>query len=165
MYIQLNKWFMCLEKVTLINKDECGDVDISEETAKSVNYKSLFHSSQKPTLELAARTFIQSQYLKALAASLRVGFCDEWKRGFRIQYYYCRILDSVNLVPISSDFVLHLFQYSFIWFFAMKVFWLFMFLLLPKNIWPVLVRQQIHCRLNKKLGCKFVGRQFVSCDI
>ncbi len=31
--------------------------------------------------KLAARTFIQSQYLKALAASLRVHFCDEWKRG------------------------------------------------------------------------------------
>ncbi len=28
-------------------------------------------------------TFIQSQYLKALAASLRVGFCDEWKRGLK----------------------------------------------------------------------------------
>ncbi len=42
--------------------------------------KALFHSSQKPTRKLAARTFIQSQYLKALAASLRVGFCDEWKR-------------------------------------------------------------------------------------
>ncbi len=31
--------------------------------------------------KLAARTFIQSLYLKALAASLRVGFCDEWKSG------------------------------------------------------------------------------------
>jgi hypothetical protein len=28
---------MFLEKVTLINKDECGDVDISEETAKAVS--------------------------------------------------------------------------------------------------------------------------------
>ncbi len=44
--------------------------------------KTLFHSSQKPTRKLAARTVIQSQYLKALAASLRVGFCDEWKSGF-----------------------------------------------------------------------------------
>ncbi len=48
----------------------------------------LFHSfpliAKKPTRKLAARTFIQSQYLKALAAaSLRVGVCDEWKRGFR----------------------------------------------------------------------------------
>ena len=32
-------------------------------------------------MQLAARTFIQSQYLKALTVSLRVGFCDEWKRG------------------------------------------------------------------------------------
>ena len=31
--------------------------------------------------KLAARTFIQSQYLKALAASLRFHFCDEWKRA------------------------------------------------------------------------------------
>ena len=27
---------------------------------------------------------IQSQYLKALAASLRVSFCAEWKRGFTV---------------------------------------------------------------------------------
>ncbi len=47
-------------------------------------FKPLFHSSQNPTRKLAARTFIQSQYLKALAASLRVGFCDEWKRGLTI---------------------------------------------------------------------------------
>jgi hypothetical protein len=28
---------MFLEKVTLINKDECGDVDVTEETAKAVS--------------------------------------------------------------------------------------------------------------------------------
>ena len=33
------------------------------------NVKDLFHSSQKPTRKLAARTFIQSQYLKASAMS------------------------------------------------------------------------------------------------
>ena len=49
--------------------------------------KPLFHSSQKPTNKLAARTFIQSQYLKALAASLRVGFCDEWKRGLKANFH------------------------------------------------------------------------------
>ncbi len=37
---------------------------------ESCGLKPLFHSSQKPTRKLAARTFIQSQYLKALAASL-----------------------------------------------------------------------------------------------
>ncbi len=42
----------------------------------------LFHSSQNPTCKLAARTFIQPQYLEELAANLRVGFCDEWKRGW-----------------------------------------------------------------------------------
>ena len=47
--------------------------------------KALFHSSQKPTPKFAARTFIQSQYLKALAVSLRVGFCDEWKRRFKLK--------------------------------------------------------------------------------
>ncbi len=46
--------------------------------------KGSFPSSQKTTYKLSARTFIQSQYLKALAASLRVGFCDEWKRGLTI---------------------------------------------------------------------------------
>ena len=40
----------------------------------------LFSTHRKS--ELAARTFIQSPYLKALAASLRVGFYDERKRGF-----------------------------------------------------------------------------------
>jgi hypothetical protein len=44
--------------------------------------KPLFHSSQKPTRKLAARTFIQSQYVKELAERLRVGFCDEWKGDF-----------------------------------------------------------------------------------
>ena len=48
--------------------------------------KPLFHSSPRPTRKLVARTFIQSQYLKALTASLRVGFCDEWKRGLSLVY-------------------------------------------------------------------------------
>ena len=54
-----------------------------QEVALFAFLKPLFHSSQKPTRKLAARTFIQSQYLKVLVASLRVGFCDKWKRGFR----------------------------------------------------------------------------------
>ncbi len=33
--------------------------------------------------KLATRSFIQSHCLKALAASLRVGFCDEWNRGLK----------------------------------------------------------------------------------
>ena len=36
--------------------------------------KAVCHSSQNPTRKFAARTFIQSQYLKARAASLRFGF-------------------------------------------------------------------------------------------
>ena len=39
----------------------------------------LFSTHRKS--KLAARTFIQSQYLKTLAASLRVGFCNEWKEA------------------------------------------------------------------------------------
>ncbi len=45
------------------------------------------HRNQNPTRKLAARTFIQSQYLKALAASLRVGFGDKWKRGLKVRLH------------------------------------------------------------------------------
>ena len=48
-------------------------------------YTKAFSSDRKKqTRKRAVRTFIQSQYLKALAASLRVGFCNEWKRGFTV---------------------------------------------------------------------------------
>ncbi len=60
--------------------------------------KALFHTSQNPTPKLAARTFIQSQYLKALAASFRVGFCDEWKRGLRPARIWVQIW-SLLLLP------------------------------------------------------------------
>ena len=49
--------------------------------------KALFHSSQKPTPKLATKTFTQSQYLKTLAASLRVSFCDEWKIGLTVRLW------------------------------------------------------------------------------
>ena len=58
-------------------------------STSELGLKPLFHSSQKPTRKLAARTFIQSQYLKALAASLQVGFCDEWKRGLNRVWFDC----------------------------------------------------------------------------
>ena len=45
--------------------------------------KPLFHSSQKPTRKLAASAFKYCDWMKVLAASLRVGFGDEWKRAFR----------------------------------------------------------------------------------
>ena len=35
----------------------------------------------KANSQARCENFNQSQYLKALAASLRVDFCDEWKRG------------------------------------------------------------------------------------
>ena len=66
----------------------CSDVDKGKKILAKKNAlvenqpKALFHLSLKPTRKLAARAYIQSQYLKELAASLRVGFCDEWKRGF-----------------------------------------------------------------------------------
>ncbi len=63
--------------------------------------KPLFHSSQKPTRKLAAaRTFIQSQYLKALAVSLRVGFCNEWKRGLIIRIF--SKLKNINYSPTKK---------------------------------------------------------------
>ena len=41
--------------------------------------KSLFHSSQKPTRKLAASAFKYCDWMKVLAASLQVSFCDKWK--------------------------------------------------------------------------------------
>ena len=63
-------------------------------------------SSQKPTRKLAARTFIQSQYLKALAASLRVGFCDEWKREALNPQLY-------QLQTVIPRFRIHVLFFSF----------------------------------------------------
>ncbi len=37
----------------------------------------------KPTHKLAASAFKYSDWMKVLAASLLVGFCDEWKRALR----------------------------------------------------------------------------------
>ncbi len=58
------------------NKDICPNHApyIVDRLTQLNKIKALVHSSQKPTSKLAARTFIQSQYLKALAASLQVGF-------------------------------------------------------------------------------------------
>ena len=39
--------------------------------------KPLFHSSLKSTRKLAASAFKYCDWMKVLAASLRVGFCDE----------------------------------------------------------------------------------------
>ncbi len=46
--------------------------------------KPLFHSMQKPTRKLAASAFKYCDWMKVLAASLRVGFCDEWKRALKL---------------------------------------------------------------------------------
>ena len=61
-----------------------SDNNIMTYVHQCVGALALFHLSQKPTRKFAAKTFIQSQYLKALTASLRVGFCDEWKRGLSV---------------------------------------------------------------------------------
>ncbi len=53
------------------------DFDSCNKVVMKLITKGFFHSSQKPTRKLAARTFVQSQYLKALVVSLGVGFCDE----------------------------------------------------------------------------------------
>ncbi len=60
------------------------DIRYQKRLVAVASLNAVFHSSQKPTRKLAARTFIQSQYVKALAASLRVGFCDEWKRDLTL---------------------------------------------------------------------------------
>ena len=52
-----------------------------------VNYSSvrpLFHSSPKPTRKLAASAFNYYTWMNVFAASLRVGFCDEWKKAFNV---------------------------------------------------------------------------------
>jgi hypothetical protein len=62
-----------VEKMTLfqqrIDFTSNGLQIIADSLYDSTLLKPLFHSSQKPTRKLAARTYIQSQYLKALAAS------------------------------------------------------------------------------------------------
>ena len=47
--------------------------------------KLLFHSSQKPTSKLAASAFKYCDWMKVLAASLRVEFCHKWKRALSIR--------------------------------------------------------------------------------
>ena len=49
-----------------------------------MSVKAFFHSSQKQTRKLAARTFIQSQYLKALAASFQVSFLLAFKTAVKV---------------------------------------------------------------------------------
>ncbi len=50
--------------------------------------KASFHSLQKPTRKLAASVFKYCDWMKVLAASLRVGFCDEWKRGLTLSLFW-----------------------------------------------------------------------------
>ena len=65
--------------------------------------KSQLASSLREHSSKSRAKMMQSQYLKALAASLRVGFCDDWKSGFRPLFkfialaavesiYYCTAL-------------------------------------------------------------------------
>ena len=51
--------------------------------------KSLFHSSQKPTRKLAASAFKHCDWMEVSAASLRVGFGDEWKRAIKFSAGKC----------------------------------------------------------------------------
>ena len=52
----------------------------------SVVVKALISTHRKTQLLSSLRElpFLQSQYLKALASSLRVGFCNEWKKRHSI---------------------------------------------------------------------------------
>ncbi len=64
--IIIGKWIII---IVIIITGKWTFVDFSVPWDKNVMAKALFHLSQKLTRKLAARTFIQSQYLKALAAS------------------------------------------------------------------------------------------------
>ncbi len=46
-----------------------------------LSVKALFDSSQKTTRKFAANAFKYCDWMKVLAASLRVSFCDKWKRA------------------------------------------------------------------------------------
>ncbi len=93
-------------------KDEMEKgITVFESTRCDLGLKALVHSSQKPTRKLAARTFIQSQYLKALAASLRVSFCDAWKRGLRLIVFtslLCRTFVAPNAIQTIDSEMSHL---------------------------------------------------------
>ncbi len=54
---------------------------LCENTNTPKDLKRSFPLIVNPARKLTAGSFIQSQYLEALAASLRVSFCDEWKTG------------------------------------------------------------------------------------
>ncbi len=57
----------------------------------SLSYqKSLFHLLEKPTCKLAASAFKYCDWMKVLAASLRVG--DEWKRALRQPFHNGEII-------------------------------------------------------------------------
>ena len=58
---------------------------VNSQARKNPTVKPLFHSLQKPTRKLAASAFKYYDWMKVLAASLRVGFCDEWKRALNPQ--------------------------------------------------------------------------------
>ena len=77
----------CFEEITnfgLSNLFQTAYANLHAKFNDITRIKALFHSSQKLTCKLAARTFFESQYLKVLAAvGLRIGLCDEWKRGLR----------------------------------------------------------------------------------
>ena len=86
-----------------------------------VMLKPLYHSSQKLTRKLAEIAFKYCDWMKVLAASLRVGFCDEWKslNSYKAYFYlaiffgrtsksecYWVVMSSVFVTSQSSFFFL-----------------------------------------------------------
>ena len=63
------------------------------------NLKPLFHSSQKPTRKLAASAFKHCDWMKVLAASLRVGFRDERKKALTLII----LASQVMLLAVGND--------------------------------------------------------------
>ncbi len=46
---------------------------------------------RQPTCKLAASAFKDSNWMKVLAGSLRVGFCDEWKNALNLVTVLCNV--------------------------------------------------------------------------
>ena len=63
-----------------MKNQEAAQRNVQLSVQRKVNIvKPLYHSSQKPARKPAASAFKYCDWMKVLTASLRVGFCDEWK--------------------------------------------------------------------------------------
>ena len=79
---------------------------------KILLHKALRLFSTHRKIQLAGRTFIQSLYLKALIASLRVGFCVEWERDLKGSTVYSRWVHNLisNSLVMLGNFTIVYFK-------------------------------------------------------